>query len=374
MIKTIIFDLDGTILDTLSDLTDSINYVLKKYNKKTKTEEEIRSFLGDGMRILVERSLPNEDEQVISKIFNEFKDYYLNHCNIKTKAYPEITNLLNSLKDNYQLGVISNKRDDAVQALINSHFPNIFSFVLGQRDEMKKKPDKEMLEYALNILNTKSFEALYIGDSDVDLDFGFNAKVSVISVSYGFRSRDFLVEKGARYIANDVTNLKRFITMMSESHCSGCGEKLVFKFLKDEGNIPYCNNCHTFRFPSFSSAVSMIVVNKEETKILLIEQYHSTRNILVAGYVNIGESLENAVKREIKEEVGLDVISLRFNKSEFHSRSNTLMNNFIAVVNDENIKIKEDEVDKAFFIDKNAAIKKIAPNSLAKRFLENYLK
>lgn len=374
MIKTIIFDLDGTILDTLSDLTDSINYVLKKYNKKTKTEEEIRSFLGDGMRILVERSLPNEDEQVISKIFNEFKDYYLNHCNIKTKAYPGITNLLNSLKDNYQLGVISNKRDDAVQALINSHFPNIFSFVLGQRDEMKKKPDKEMLEYALNILNTKSFEALYIGDSDVDLDFGFNAKVSVISVSYGFRSRDFLVEKGARYIANDVTNLKRFITMMSESHCSGCGEKLVFKFLKDEGNIPYCNNCHTFRFPSFSSAVSMIVVNKEETKILLIEQYHSTRNILVAGYVNIGESLENAVKREIKEEVGLDVISLRFNKSEFHSRSNTLMNNFIAVVNDENIKIKEDEVDKAFFIDKNAAIKKIAPNSLAKRFLENYLK
>lgn len=374
MIKTIIFDLDGTILDTLSDLTDSMNYVLKKYNKKTKTEEEIRSFLGDGMRILVERSLPNEDEQIISKIFNEFKDYYLNHCNIKTKAYPEITNLLNSLKDNYQLGVISNKRDDAVQALINSHFPNIFSFVLGQRDEMKKKPDKEMLEYALNILDTKSFEALYIGDSDVDLDFGFNAKVSVISVSYGFRSRDFLVENGARYIADDVANLKRFITMMSESHCSGCGEKLVFKFLKDEGNIPYCNNCHTFRFPSFSSAVSMIVVNREETKILLIEQYHSTRNILVAGYVNIGESLENAVKREIKEEVGLDVISLRFNKSEFHSRSNTLMNNFIAVVNDENLKIKEDEVDKAFFIDKNDAIKKIAPNSLAKRFLENYLK
>ncbi len=374
MIKTIIFDLDGTILDTLSDLTDSMNYVLKKYNKKTKTEEEIRSFLGDGMRILVERSLPNEDEQIISKIFNEFKDYYLNHCNIKTKAYPGIANLLNSLKDDYQLGVISNKRDDAVQALINSHFPNIFSFVLGQRDEMKKKPDKEMLEYALNILDTKSFEALYIGDSDVDLDFGFNAKVSVISVSYGFRSRDFLVEKGARYIADDVANLKRFITMMSESHCSGCGEKLVFKFLKDEGNIPYCNNCHTFRFPSFSSAVSMIVVNREETKILLIEQYHSTRNILVAGYVNIGESLENAVKREIKEEVGLDVISLRFNKSEFHSRSNTLMNNFIAVVNDENIKIKEDEVDKAFFIDKNDAIKKIAPNSLAKRFLENYLK
>lgn len=374
MIKTIIFDLDGTILDTLSDLTDSMNYVLKKYNKKTKTEEEIRSFLGDGMRILVERSLPNEDEQIISKIFNEFKDYYLNHCNIKTKAYPGIANLLNSLKDDYQLGVISNKRDDAVQALINSHFPNIFSFVLGQKDEMKKKPDKEMLEYALNILDTKSFEALYIGDSDVDLDFGFNAKVSVISVSYGFRSRDFLVEKGARYIADDVANLKRFITMMSESHCSGCGEKLVFKFLKDEGNIPYCNNCHTFRFPSFSSAVSMIVVNREETKILLIEQYHSTRNILVAGYVNIGESLENAVKREIKEEVGLDVISLRFNKSEFHSRSNTLMNNFIAVVNDENIKIKEDEVDKAFFIDKNDAIKKIAPNSLAKRFLENYLK
>ncbi|UKI51270.1 MAG: HAD-IA family hydrolase [Clostridium sp.] len=129
-----------------------------------------------------------------------------------------MTNLLNSLKDNYQLGVISNKRDDAVQALINGHFPNIFSFVLGQRDEMKKKPDKEMLEYALNILDTKSFEALYIGDSDVDLDFGFNAKVSVISVSYGFRSRDFLVEKGARYIADDVANLKRFITMMSESH------------------------------------------------------------------------------------------------------------------------------------------------------------
>ncbi len=374
MIKTIIFDLDGTILDTLTDLTDSINYALKKHNKKLRTEEEIRTFLGDGMRMLVERSLPNEDEQVITDVFNDFKEYYLKHCDIKTKAYKGIIDLLNSLKNEYQLGVISNKRDDAVQTLINNHFPNIFSFVLGQRDEMKKKPDKEMLEYALNAMNTKCFEALYVGDSDVDLNFGFNAKVSVISVSYGFRSRDFLVEKGARYIADDMNQLKRFITMLSESHCPGCGEKLVFKFLKGEGNIPYCNNCHTFRFPAFSSAVSMIVVNKEETKVLLIEQYHSTRNILVAGYVNIGESLENAVKREIKEEVGLDVISLRFNKSEFHSRSNTLMNNFIAVVNDENIKIKEDEVDKAFFVDKNDAIKKIAPNSLAKRFLENYLK
>ena len=374
MIKTIIFDLDGTILDTLEDLTDSINYALKKYNKQTKTENEIRSFLGDGMRMLVERSLPNENEEVVSEVFNEFKDYYLKHCDIKTKTYPGIVELLNSLKNDYKLGVISNKRDDAVQALIKNHFPNIFSFVLGQKDEMKKKPNKEMLEYALANLDCKSYEALYVGDSDVDLDFGFNAKVSVISVSYGFRSHDFLVEKGARYIANDVQNLKRFIAMLSESHCPGCGAKLTFKYLSGEGNIPYCNNCHTFRFPSFSSAVSMIIVNKDETKVLLIEQYHSTRNILVAGYVNIGESLENAVKREIKEEVGLDVVFLRFNKSEFHSRSNTLMNNFIAVVSDENIKIKEDEVDKAFFVNKNEAIKKIAPNSLAKRFLENYLK
>ena len=118
-------------------------------------------------------------------------------------------------------------------------------------------------------------------------------------------------------------------------YCYECGTKLTEKFLENEGMIPYCETCQEFRFPIFSTAVSMEIFNPEKDKVLLIQQYGKKRNILVAGYVNKGESAEHAMVREVMEEVGLHVVEYKFNRSEYFEKSNTLMINFACVVDSE---------------------------------------
>ena len=119
---------------------------------------------------------------------------------------------------------------------------------------------------------------------------------------------------------------------MIQKHCFNCGTKLIEKELKGEGIVPFCENCNSFQFPMYNIAVSMIVVNEETDKIMLIKQYGNPFYILVAGYVNRGEPLENAVVREIKEETGMNVSHIKFNRTKFYEKSNTLMCNFTAFV------------------------------------------
>ena len=133
-------------------------------------------------------------------------------------------------------------------------------------------------------------------------------------------------------------------------HCFHCGNKLELKELKNEGLIPFCNNCNEYRFPIFSTAVSAIILNKDITKTLLIKQYNLGFDVLVAGYINKGENAEDALCREIKEEVGLNVISYTFQKTEYWPKSNTLLINFYCVVEDENV-ITNDEVDSYHWYD-----------------------
>lgn len=157
-------------------------------------------------------------------------------------------------------------------------------------------------------------------------------------------------------------------------YCYECGTKLIKKELEGEGIIPYCTKCEQYRFPIFSTAVSMIVQNPQKDKILLIQQYNTKNNVLVAGYINKGEFAENAVIREIKEEIGLDVTELKFNKSEYFKPSNTLMLNFSCVVSDEDLSvINTDEVDKAQWFSFDDAKANIMPNSLAERFLTDFI-
>ena len=130
-------------------------------------------------------------------------------------------------------------------------------------------------------------------------------------------------------------------------YCYECGTKLTEKFLENEGMIPYCETCQEFRFPIFSTAVSMEIFNPEKDKVLLIQQYGKKRNILVAGYVNKGESAEHAMVREVMEEVGLHVVEYKFNRSEYFEKSNTLMINFACVVDSEDLSRRTKEVDKA---------------------------
>ena len=156
-------------------------------------------------------------------------------------------------------------------------------------------------------------------------------------------------------------------------YCIECGNKLIEKYLDKEGIIPFCTRCNEFRFPLYNVAVSMIVINKETSKILLIKQYGKDRNILVAGYVSKGEALEDAVKREIKEETNMTVSSIKYNRSEYFAPSNTLMCNYTVLVdNDKELKVNE-EIDSYNWYLKEDARKQIMPNSLASKFLNAYL-
>ena len=160
---------------------------------------------------------------------------------------------------------------------------------------------------------------------------------------------------------------------MTEKHCRECGAALIKKELMGEGIVPFCPKCGEFRFPMYNVAVSMIVVNRQTNQILLIKQYGKPSYVLVAGYVNRIESLENAVAREIKEETGMTVSEIRFNRTRFFERSNTLMCNFTAFVeNDAELQTNE-EIDSFAWFDFNEARRNIRPNSLAAYFLNTFL-
>lgn len=156
------------------------------------------------------------------------------------------------------------------------------------------------------------------------------------------------------------------------NYCYKCGEKLILKECFNcgikEGEFPFCTNCNEFRFPFFNCAVSMVIYNKDYSKALLIKQYGKDYNILVAGYVNKSETLEEALRRELKEETNLEVLSAQFNESKYFEKSNTLINNFIVRVKDESFSLN-DEVDYAQWYDIEEAQNVVLKNSLAQYFL-----
>ena len=156
-------------------------------------------------------------------------------------------------------------------------------------------------------------------------------------------------------------------------YCQKCGAKLIKTEVKNEGYIPYCPKCLEHRFPLYNVAVSMIVINEQTDKILLIQQYGMKKNILVAGYVNRKESLENAVRREIAEETGMKVSKIKFNRTKFFEPSNTLMCNFTAWVKDDSKMNPNEEIDSYKWFSKEEAKEKILANSLAAEFLIAYL-
>lgn len=160
---------------------------------------------------------------------------------------------------------------------------------------------------------------------------------------------------------------------MAEKYCQECGTALIEKELENEGIVPFCPKCNQYRFPLYNVAVSMIVISRRTDKILLIKQYGRPFFILVAGYVNRTESLEHAAAREIKEETGMTVSSLRFNRTKFFEPSNTLMCNFTAFVDDESEMNTNEEIDSYQWFTKDEAKENIKKNSLAEYFLNAYL-
>lgn len=160
---------------------------------------------------------------------------------------------------------------------------------------------------------------------------------------------------------------------MITKFCHECGTKLTQKEMKNEGIVPFCPKCETFRFPMYNVAVSMIVINKKTDKILLIKQYGKDYYVLVAGYVNRTEQLEHAVAREIKEETGMTVSHIKFNRTRFYEPSDVLMCNFTAFVEDDSDFSVNEEIDDYCWFTYDEARKNIRQNSLAAYFLNAYL-
>lgn len=192
--KAVIFDLDGTLLNTLEDLTDAVNHVMRQFNYPEHTIEEIRSFVGNGIKLLIERSLPyGKDNPEFDKVFSEFKSYYTSHCQIKTRPYDGIMELISSLKEQgYKLAIVSNKNQSAVTELNNIYFSDYISTAIGEKEGVRKKPAPDTVIKALNELGISSDDAVYVGDSDVDRETAKNSDMDCISVTWGFRERKLL--------------------------------------------------------------------------------------------------------------------------------------------------------------------------------------
>ena len=198
-IEAVIFDLDGTLLNTLYDLTDAVNWALEKYGQPTRSMEEVRSFVGNGLRNLMLQAVPDGDENpVFEELFEFFREYYKNHCNIKTAPYDGVLELMKELKARgVKMAIVSNKIDSGVKELNANHFGEFIEVAIGEREGIGRKPAPDSVNEALRILNVDKEHAVYVGDSDVDIQTAKNAEVRCISVSWGFRDEAFLMENGA---------------------------------------------------------------------------------------------------------------------------------------------------------------------------------
>lgn len=209
---TVVFDMDGTVLNTLDDLTESVNYALSKFDMPLKTKKEVRSFLGNGNLRLMQLSVPNgNDNAKFEEVYDCFKEYYVVHCNDKSKPYDGILELMKDLENKgYKMAIVSNKYDEAVKELNSKYFAKYVSVAVGDREGKKKKPAPDLVEVALEELGSSKAESIYIGDSEVDMATAKNSNLDCITVTWGFRDKDYLIENGATIIADkpeDISNI-----------------------------------------------------------------------------------------------------------------------------------------------------------------------
>lgn len=190
MYKMIIFDLDGTILNTIGDLNEAINYALRNNGLKEISIDDTKKYIGNGIKKLCSLACNGEKEELV---YSDFKSYYPNHCLDNTFPYEGILDVINNLKDKYILGVLSNKKDELVKKIIYHFFPNIFDFSYGERDNIKRKPDCEWMNIILNEYNLSKSDILYIGDSEVDIEFAKNSRVDFLICTWGYRKKEELL-------------------------------------------------------------------------------------------------------------------------------------------------------------------------------------
>ena len=211
--ELVIFDMDGTILNTLEDLADSLNYALKTHGYPQRTLEEVRRFVGNGVRKLVERGVGKDiSEKELDTLCDTQKQYYSVHCADKTRPYNGIYELLKSLRNaGCQTAVVSNKADYAVQELCKRYFDGLFDAAVGEKPSVLKKPAPDSVNEVLKLLGIDRKAAVYVGDSDVDIQTARNAGMDSIIVDWGFRDRAFLKEKGAGILVSAPEQIEEYV-------------------------------------------------------------------------------------------------------------------------------------------------------------------
>ena len=201
----ILFDLDGTLLDTLEDLLDATNYALQKFGFPERTLPELRQFVGNGALNQIRLSCPEGTPmETVQQVLETYKPYYTAHCQIKTKPYDGVLGALEQLVETYPIAIVSNKPDSAVKELCAQYFPGIYA--LGETADCPRKPAPDMVHKALSAIGADT--CIYVGDSEVDVLTAQNANVPCLSVLWGVREREDMDAAGATHFCDDTACLK----------------------------------------------------------------------------------------------------------------------------------------------------------------------
>ena len=203
----ILFDLDGTLLNTLEDLVDATNFALAAFGHPPRTLKEVRRFIGNGAENQIRLSLPDDKKEDLQQVLALYKPYYTDHCQIKTKPYEGVLAALKILGEKYPIAIVSNKPDAAVKALCADYFPGIYA--LGEAAGCPRKPAADMVFKAMEAIGVD--RCVYVGDSEVDVLTAKNAGVPCISVLWGFRNREELVQAGADCFCEKTEEIPRKI-------------------------------------------------------------------------------------------------------------------------------------------------------------------
>ena len=211
----ILFDLDGTLLDTLQDLTDSVNHTLESFGCPTRTPAEIRSYLGTGARNLIRQALPGKaDDPDLDAALAAYQDWYDTHNRIKTAPYAGILEALEELGKDYPVAIVSNKPDRAVKPMCKEYFgENIYA--LGETADCPRKPAPDMVYKGMAAIGVE--KCVYVGDSEVDIFTAKNAGMPCLTVLWGFRDEDFLVENGAEHLCRDPKDMAKALKELIEN-------------------------------------------------------------------------------------------------------------------------------------------------------------
>ncbi len=212
-VSAVIFDLDGTLLDTLEDLYLSTNVALSHAGYPTRTRQEVRRFVGHGVEMLIRRAVPAGTEEVAClSVLADFKAHYAATCHEHTAPYPGVIELLDALlAKGISCAVVSNKFDAAVKELSARYFGERIAVAVGERAGVRKKPAPDTVWEALRALGVDAADCVYIGDSEVDIETARASKMACITVTWGFRDRETLLAAGASQLIDSAASLKEYL-------------------------------------------------------------------------------------------------------------------------------------------------------------------